>query len=126
MPTETRLEYVRSDGHRVCLIDGATAAVLSDPFGDRVVLLLTRVDTVLIGEKAQVMDDGRLALLPGVIPDSKMQKTVELTAEMRPDSTLTILNHLLETLRRMPNNRKAFYGIPETLPALIQPIMPER
>jgi hypothetical protein len=118
MPAQSNLKYVRSADFRKCLIDAATTVMLSDPFGDRIQTSFMRMDVIPTGEIITRHEDGRIELIQGITPETEPQKTVEFAIEMRPDIALQIANGLLAALQKMPSIRKAWYGIPDTLPQI--------
>lgn len=125
MPRETTLRHVRSREFRHCTVDGATTVLLSDLVGDRVQLTFTRMDVVVTGERVQILDNGQIQMISGVIPESEQQKTVEFSTEMRPDIAVQVLNGLISCLQNLPSGRRKAYGVPETLPDPVQ-LLPVR
>jgi hypothetical protein len=115
MPTEITIPYVKSEGYRAVLVDGVAIAGVATGTLDRVVLHFSRIDDVPTGEKAILRDDGVVDLLSNVSIEASRQKTVEFSAEMRPDTALRLASTLLRTLARLPDARKALYGIPKDL-----------
>src|SRR5271166_1079778 len=106
MPTETVLPYVKSEGYRTVLIDSAVTVLLATETSDRVVMNFTRVDEVPTGEKVILKDNGSFDTIPGDIPQSDRQKTLEFSIELRPDVALGIANSLIRTISRLPESRK--------------------
>lgn len=123
MPKEITLPYVRAEGYRTVLIDSIGTVLLSTVTSDRVIVHFTRVDSVPTGEKAWERDDGGFDILPGAEMESHHQKTLEFSAEIRPDIALAIANNLIRTIAGMSDNRKALYGIPKNI-SQIQPVTP--
>jgi hypothetical protein len=115
MPTETTLPFVKSEGYRTVLIDSASTALLSSDRSDRVIVNLTRIDQVLTEEKITLQDDGGFHTIPSSIPQSRRQKTIEFSVELRPDVAFEIANTLIRTISRLSESRKKLYGIPNNL-----------
>jgi hypothetical protein len=76
------------------------------------------MDIIPTGETVTKHDDGRIEILPGTIPETEPQKTVEVAIEMRPDTALNMVAALLDALQRMPADRKSLYGIPASFPQI--------
>src|SRR5438105_3777660 len=101
MPREQTLKHVRSNEFRLCFIDGASTVLISDNVGDRIQLSFNRMDVIVTGERVQVLENDRIQPIPGAIPESEEQKTVEFSVEMRPDIAVQVINSLLTTLQNL-------------------------
>jgi hypothetical protein len=115
MPTEITIPYIKSEGYRTVLVDGVVIAGVATGTLDRVVVHLSRIDDVPTAEKAILRDDGVVDFESNAPIETARQKTVEFSAEMRPDTALRLVRSLLITLARLPDARKALYGIPKDL-----------
>ena len=126
MLTEITIPYVKSEGYRTVLIDGVATAGAATGTLDRVVLHFTRIDDVPTGEKAILRDDGVVDTLSNAPIASARQRTMEFSAEMRPEIALGLASSLLRTLARLPDARKALYGIPKdlTVPEPVAAVFP--
>lgn len=94
--------------------------MLGDAIGDRLSLSLTRMDLVTTGEEITETPEGGVAVQPGKVPESRKERVIEFTAEMRPDQGLVIVNAILGALSKLSADRKRKYNIP----ANISPIVP--
>ena len=78
------LDYVRSPQFRTVFADGVSTVMLSDAVADRLLVSFLRFDILPIRERANTIEAGRFELIPNVIPETRAQKTLEVSLELRP------------------------------------------
>lgn len=110
-----QLPYERSPAYRMAVVDSALCIHIRDNIADRLLLTLAKYEPIATSEEYTPGPGGAYAPAPNAKVTSHSQKTLEFTADMRPDQALAVANGILQALSNLTAKSKAQYGIPENI-----------
>lgn len=119
-PATRKIPHVRSEFYRNVVVDNAISTFIDQGSSARLRLTLTRLDVITQWDNVEDIAGVGFIIVPGDIGETQ-QRVIEFTADMSPDQALIVVNVILETLSKIPDDKKEQYRIPKNIAQIPPP-----